>query len=331
MLQLSSERSRTLPYSNDIRWRMVWQRLSKNLTFSEIAERLNVSLSTVHRVYTRFTETTTVEPLSRKTPRLQTRILGTNLESFVVGYVLEHPEVYLSELSSKVEEVCGVRASTSTLFRLLRRHGITHKRMQQVALQRSLMLRGEFMATVMMYRKEQFVWLDETGFDNRTYMRRYGYAIRGDTARYHRSLYRGTRVSAIVALSTDGLVAMKLINGTTNANTFFDFARGDLIPYMNSFDGLSPKSIIILDNCSIHRVEEVLELFRSTGIVVMFLPPYSPDYNPVEEVFSYVKYYLKRHDDLLQQLLDKSVIINSAFKSITAQQAGAWIKDCGYS
>ena len=61
------------------------------------------------------------------------------------------------------------------------------------------------MGTAMMYKKEQFVWLDETGTDNRTYMRRYGYAMRGDTPRYHRSLNRGTRTSVITALSTDSL------------------------------------------------------------------------------------------------------------------------------
>ena len=88
----------------------------------------------VHRVYRHFNETTTIEPLSHKIPRLHTGILDTNLESFVVGFVLEHPEVYLSELSQKVE-VYGARVSTSTLFRLLRRHGIMHKKVQQIVLQ----------------------------------------------------------------------------------------------------------------------------------------------------------------------------------------------------
>ena len=123
---------------------------------------------------------------------------------------------------------------------------------------------------------------------------------------------------------------MELINGNTNADKFFDFMRGSLISYMNPFDGSSPKSVLILDNCSIHHVDEILEVFRSTGIVVMFLPPYSPDYNPVEKAFSYVKCYLKRYDDLLQTLHDKSPVVKSAFKSITAQQACAWITDSGY-
>ena len=166
----------------DIRWGIVWQRLSKDLTFAEIAERLNISISTAQRIYQHFAQTNAVNPTSRKIPRPHTRILGdSDLKSFVVGYVLEHPELYLCEMRQRIQNIFGIRPSTSTLYRLLRRHGITHKKMQQIALQQSLRLRGEFMATTMMYKKEQFIWLDETGTDNRTYMRKYGYAIRGHT------------------------------------------------------------------------------------------------------------------------------------------------------
>ena len=76
-----------------------------------------------------------------------------------------------------------------------------------------------------------------------------------------------------------------------------------------------------MDNCSIHHVQEVADLFQSTGILVMFLPPCSPDYNPIEEAFSFVKYYLKRHESLLQTLPDKVPVIKSALQSITADLA----------
>ena len=55
-----------------------------------------------------------------------------------------------------------------------------------------------------------------------------------------------------------------------------------------------------MDNCSIHHVAEVKDLIEDGGILVLFLPPYSPDYNPIEELFSYLKYYLKEHEDLIQ-------------------------------
>ena len=102
----------------------------------------------------------------------------------------------------------------------------------------------------------------------------------------HRLLVRGQRISAIAAISNDGLVALELSKGTTDSDLFYDFIRGSLIPQMNMFDGVSEKSIVIMDNCSIHHVAEVKRMFMDSGIAVFFLPPYSPDYNPIEETFS---------------------------------------------
>ena len=71
---------------------------------------------------------------------------------------------------------------------------------------------------------------------------------------------------------------------------------------MQPFDGNSTNSVVVMDNCSIHQVYFVIEIFREAGILVIFLPPCSPDYNPIELTFSSIKYYLKRHDDVLQAL-----------------------------
>jgi len=109
---------------------------------------------------------------------------------------------------------------------------------------------------------------------------------------------------------------------------FVDFVRGT---NMNLFNGSSPKSIVIMDYCSIHYVQEVINLFQTTGILVMFFLPYSPDYNPVEEAFNYVKCNLKRHKSLLQTIPDKTPVIKSALHTITTDLACSWINDCSYS
>ena len=62
---------------------------------------------------------------------------------------------------------------------------------------------------------------------------------------------------------------------------------------MRPFDGQSSNSVLTLENCSIHLIVEVKQLQQS-GILVLFLPPYSPDLNPIDEAFSYVKSYLKK-------------------------------------
>lgn len=68
---------------------------------------------------------------------------------------------------------------------------------------------------------------------------------------------------------------------------------------MQPFEGTSPKSVLVLDNCSVHHFSGAIDLLREAGILVVFLPPYSPDLNPAEELFSAVKYYLKEHNEIL--------------------------------
>ena len=98
-------------------------------------------------------------------------------------------------------------------------------------------------------------------------------------------------MSAIAAISTDGYVGAELTYGTVNGEMFADFVRGTLIPDMEPYAG---------DNA---------------GILLYYLPPCSPDFNPIEYAFSSVKSYLKDHDELLQTVSDplpniKSIFIN---------------------
>ena len=93
---------------------------------------------------------------------------------------------------------------------------------------------------------------------------------------------------------------------------------------MHPFPG--EMSSLIMDNCSIHHVQEVKDLLEAAGILLIFLPPYSPDYNPAKELLSYIKYYLKNHDDLFKNTSTNSL------KDVpnAADFCKAYIKDCGY-
>ena len=68
---------------------------------------------------------------------------------------------------------------------------------------------------------------------------------------------------------------------------------------MLPFDSHNPKSIVVMDNCSIHHVQQVRELFQKAGILVMYLPPCSHDLNPVELLSGYVKHYLKVQEGIM--------------------------------
>ena len=122
---------------------------------------------------------------------------------------------------SKVHEITGITVHVSTICRLLAEHGFTRKKVQHVALQRRMELRAEFMASVYMFPEEMFVWVDdESGSDSKDQLRKYGYALRGERAVCRRLLVRGKRVSAIAALSTEGLVALELTTGSVDGDAF---------------------------------------------------------------------------------------------------------------
>ena len=110
------------------------------------------------------------------------------------------------------------------------------------------------MAEILQYPPEWLVFLDETGSDHKDHIRKCGYPLIGEPPVYHRFLGFGTRISAIAALSTEGLACYELITGTTNGDKLYDFLRGSLIPRMHPFPG--EMSILIVDNCSIHHVQE---------------------------------------------------------------------------
>jgi transposase len=93
---------------------------------------------------------------------------------------------------------------------------------------------------------------------------------------------------------------------------------------MTPFDGSSKKSVLVMDNCAIHHVSPALKMLSDAGIIV---PPYSPDLNPAEELFSYVKYYLKQHDKVLKTVCDPKPII---IDSVTTQDCLGWIRHSGY-
>ena len=182
------------------------------------------------------------------------------------------------------------------------------------------------MAEVLQYPRNFFVWVDETGSDNRDQICKFGYALRGLPPVYHRLLVRGIRMSTIAAIGCEGLVTFEMITGTTNGETFFDFIRGSVIPRMQPFP--APSSVLVLDDCSIHHIQEVKDILVQAGILLLYLPPYSPDLNPAEELFSFVKYY---HDEILQYSNDSKDIIKSAFESVTTEQCNKWITHSGYN
>ena len=114
----SAEPARTRPYSPDIGWRVVWQRLGMGLTFQKIANRLQIGVGTAHRIYARFADTGEVAP-SQRGARPEARKLDDWHELYIIGLIADNPALYLYEICQKIDEVTGVKVSDSIICRVL--------------------------------------------------------------------------------------------------------------------------------------------------------------------------------------------------------------------
>ena len=196
--------------------------------------------------FKRFEDSGDVAP-SKQSSRLHVRKLDEHHELLIIAIVMENPCMYLREICQRIEEATHTRVSGSTVSRILRKNGYTRKKIQQVARQRSVEYRAAFMAQVLQYDQEYFVWVDETGSDAKNHIRKFGYALRGQTPVYHRFVARGKRISAIVAISCEGLVGVELTTGSVDAEKFLEFVQGTLIPEMEPFVGLPLKKLKLKD------------------------------------------------------------------------------------
>ena len=156
------------------------------------------------------------------------------------------------------------------------------------------------------------VFIDETDTDRRDSFRKFGYSLRGRRTRAHRLRARGQHVSAIGAMSVNGILECQFYHGAVNGETFYSFIENSLLPHLVPFNGTNEHSVVIMDNASIHHIEGISELITSAGAFLIYLPPYSADLNPIEEVFYSIKSYLKANEALLQVTHDIETILLSA-------------------
>ena len=125
--------------------------------------------------------------------------------------------------------------SEATVCCILKKNGLTRKKVQHVTKQRCMEYRAQFRAHMMLYNRDKFVWVDESGSDARKSMRIFGYSLRGIPPVCHCFLARGKRISAIVAICSDGLLGVELTTGSVNRDKFFDFASRHINSKHESF------------------------------------------------------------------------------------------------
>ena len=149
-------------------------------------------------------------------------------------------------------------------------------------------------------------------------------------ARDTQLLHRGKRISAIGLMGLNGILDVYTTTGSVDESVFLDFLERCVLPQMQPFDGRNSHSVLLMDNASIHHTEKVVELVQSIGVMVHFIPPYSPDLNPIEECFSKVKGFLKEHQHDIQSESNVEDFVMQGFCTVTASDCEGWFLHAGY-
>ena len=140
-------------------------------------------------------------------------------------------------------------------------------------------------------------------------------------------LVRGERISVIAFMSMSGMLDCKTVKHSVNGDTFYDSMQTTVLPHLMTFNGVNPHSVLIVDNSSIHHVDGIVQMVHEVGALIHFLPPYSPDYIPVEEAFSKVKANLRAMNSASFE--DPENLVMAAFSTTTVENCQQWIGHAG--
>jgi transposase len=166
------------------------------------------------------------------------------------------------------------------------------------------------------------VFLDESGATT-TLARRYARAQGGRRAVGHVPAGHWTQLTILSALSVAGLGATMTVDAATDADVFAAYVRHLLVPT------LRPGQVVVLDNLGAHKPAAARALIEGAGCRLLFLPPYSPDLNPIEQAWSKLKALLRGAAARTRDALEAA--LKTFLDEITAADARAWFTHCGYA
>jgi transposase len=170
----------------------------------------------------------------------------------------------------------------------------------------------------------RLVFVDETGIDTRMTRTR-ARAARGRRARGTVPRGRWGRVTVIGALALDGVVASMSVAAATSTAVFLAYAEQLLVPALRD----RPDAIVVMDNLAAHKAEAVRSALDRAGLGHRYLPPYSPDLNPIEQAWSKLKTRLRAEGARSREALDAA--LGPALAAITEQDARGWFRLGGYA
>jgi len=314
------------PYSEDLRRRVVGT-IEDGTTIPEAAEQCGVSISSVVRFLKLHRETGSVA--SAKFGGYKDFALAAH-EDLVRKLVAEQPDITLAELEDRLAKK-KITVAKSSISRFLHHLKLSFKKSLRAAEQDRPDVAAARSALQRRQKKldpRRLVFIDETAVST-TITRLYGRAPQGEPL-IQKVLHGNWKtVTFIAALRHDRVTAPFVLEGAMNGETFKAYVEQFLAPTLKKGD------IVFMDNASVHMAEGVEEAIEAKGAILFYLPAYSPDFNPIEQLFAKLKsmlrkiaaYSLKQTAYTVDSLCKA---IASSLTEITRSECAAYLANSGY-
>ncbi|KAM8747389.1 uncharacterized protein AB9X84_015425 [Acanthopagrus schlegelii] len=326
--------------SDEIRATIIDHVINHGLSLREAGERVqpNVRRSTVASIVRIFRQTNRMQRLPPSGGR--GKLLNNDQELAIVEMVVANNAIKLHELQTRIVEDNDMfenvdSISLTTIARTLSKHRVRMKQLYTVPFERNSErvkeLRQQYIQRVMELEANQapheFIYLDEVGF-NLAKRRRRGRNVIGQRATADVPGQRGANITMCAAISNAGLLLHRCQVGPYNTErllAFLDDLHHHLIPQQNQEGENMRTFVIIWDNVAFHYSQAITAWFEAhPRLVRLFLPPYSPFLNPIEEFFSAWRWKVYDHQPHDQMSLLEAM--DAGCREITADNCQGWIR-----
>jgi transposase len=168
---------------------------------------------------------------------------------------------------------------------------------------------------------ERLIFVDEMG-TNTSLSPIYGWSKKGERAHCSVPRNRGKNTTVLSSMSVEGMGPSLAVEGASTALVFEAYMERVLAPTLRK------GQVVVLDNLSAHKGERVKQLIEGLGCELVYLPPYSPDYNPIEEAFGKMKDLIRKAEARTKEALLEA--IGAAISALSARDARGYFEHCGY-
>ncbi|WP_103225665.1 IS630 family transposase [Roseibium marinum] len=211
-------------------------------------------------------------------------------EGFIVGLIEDKKDITLDEMVARLADDCGMKIGRSMLSSWLRSRGFTYKKKTAHALEQErpglMMRRQAWFDSQLDLDPARLVFIDETGLNTKMARLR-GRSLKGERCRAGVPHGHWKTTTFTGALRLTGMTAPMVLDGAMNGLAFLAYVEQALVPTLSRGD------IVVMDNLPAHKAVGVREAIESVGAELRYLPPYSPDFNPIEMAFSKLKALLR--------------------------------------